>query len=58
MTKQESKFAPERDSYWNVELLPATRDKLFEKGAMGAEHHRRGRIVDRRQAAIASAAAS
>jgi hypothetical protein len=34
MTKQKSQSARERDSYWLVELLPTTRDELFEKGAI------------------------
>jgi hypothetical protein len=46
MTKQKSQSARERDSYWLVELLPTTREKLVEKGAIYAEHH--GRWAHRR----------
>src|SRR4029077_10371141 len=40
VTKQESQFAPERDSSWRVEVLPAARERLVEKGAINAEHYR------------------
>jgi hypothetical protein len=46
VTKQESQSAPERDSYWVVELLPAAREKLVKNGAINSERH--GRWAHRR----------
>ena len=46
VTKQESQSAPERDSYWFVELLPVAREKLVKNGAINSEQH--GRWAHRR----------
>jgi hypothetical protein len=50
VTKQESQFAPGRDSYRLVKPLPAAREKLAQKGAINAEHY--GRRAHRRARAI------